>query len=102
MMSLHRHLRKPFFDELAPPMSFQKFTNLYLAGLVQHGNYGAFSQVINRLNVPSGGLGKKIVSLLRSLPDYGSDAIPGRSSSLLPPSFASGRFAAFLSSGGRA
>jgi hypothetical protein len=42
----------------------------------------------------------KIVSLLRSLPDhFGSAAIPVRSSSSLPPSFAPGRFAAFLSSG---
>jgi hypothetical protein len=83
-------------------MPSQKFTNLYLTGLAENGNYGALKRVIKRPNAPSADLGKKTVSLLRSLPGYGPDAIPGRSSSLLPPSFASGRFAAFLSSGGQA
>ncbi|ABE46543.1 hypothetical protein Bpro_4660 [Polaromonas sp. JS666] len=45
---------------------------------------------------------KITVSLLRSLPDRsGPPAIPVRPSSSLPPSFAPGRFAAFLSSGRR-
>ena len=83
-------------------MPSKKFTNLYLTGLAENGNYGALKQVIEGTKTPAGGLGEKTVSLLRSLPGYGPDAIPGRSSSLLPPSFAPGRFAAFLSSGGQA
>ena len=83
-------------------MSFKKFTNLYLTGLADNGNYGTFKQLIKGPNAPTGGLVKKTVLLLRSLPGYGPDAIPGRSSSLLPPSFAPGRFAAFLSFDGRA
>ena len=102
MIRAFTHGRSPIPNGRITPMPTVKFTNLYLYCLDQNGNYAAFKQVTERHSSPTGDLGKKTVSLLRSLPTYGPDAILGRSSSLLPPSFAPGRFAAFLSSDSRA
>ena len=89
----------PYSTAPTVTMPSDKFTNLYPAGLAENGNYCALKQVLIVLNVLLGDLDKKTVSLLRSLPGHNPDAISGRFSSLLPPSFAPGRFAAYLSSG---
>lgn len=80
-----------------------QLTNYYLAISEKLGNYlRQYSLIQGREWFAKAGQLGNTVSLLRGrLRFYSADEIPGRSSSSsLPPSFASGRFAAFLSLGG--
>ena len=77
-------------------MSLNALTKSYPCGVPVHGNFLAYNQLILLLVARSCDI---TVSLLRSrLSHLAFDAIPERFSSSLPPLFASGRFATFLSS----
>src|SRR5437867_1074410 len=84
----------------ALPCVVSTLTKNYLADHGAGNSRGPAALILTPAQFASAsGVGKKTVSLLRSLLNpLGSAAIPGRSSSSLPPSFAPGRFAAFLSS----
>jgi hypothetical protein len=77
-------------------MAFKTLTNLYLFGVNLPGNFAAVAQLVPSL---VSDICDITVSLLRSrLSRLAFDEIPERFSSSLPPLFASGRFATFLSS----
>jgi hypothetical protein len=80
-----------------------QLTNYYLDTSEKLGNYLRQSMLIKGLEwfSKAGHVGNTVSLLRGRLCVYCADEIPGRfSSSSLPPSFAPGRFAAFLSSGG--